>query len=358
MAELLATTEGRSGDEAVTWNGLTVSLSAMLGLGLGEYRLHGRDVAKALDRPWPITPDDARRPRLVLASALPLLPLLVDPSTTADVRAAYDLRVRGGPQVGVVIRDGRLTVGADDGPVDCHVSAEPVALLLVSYGRRSQWVPGAHGQAARVGSQAVARAAADQLPRHAVALPAGGRCRAADRPAGQWPPLRWQAGDVPSSRRRPRNVRRCLPVAWAAQGGAAGGTMSWEMVDEGWGRKAVDFATVAEPSSCREYVFVHSRLGLGAGDRVLDVACGSGLAIELARMRGAWSSGIDASPRLVAIARFRNPESDIRVGDMQRAAVGRRAASMRRRASAASGAPPRRRWRRSGGSCVRVDGSR
>ena len=142
-AELLATTEGRSGDEAVTWNGLTVTLSAMLGLGLGEYRLHGRDVAKALDRPWPITPDDAR---LVLASALPLLPLLVDPSTTADVRASYDLRVRGGPQVGVVIRDGRLTVGAGDGPVDCHVSAEPVALLLVSYGRRSQWVPALTGK--------------------------------------------------------------------------------------------------------------------------------------------------------------------------------------------------------------------
>ena len=136
--ELLATTEGRSGDEAVTWNGLTVTLSAMLGLGLGEYRLHGRDVAMALDRPWPITQDDAR---LVLASALPLLPLLVDPAASANARAAYDLRVRGGPQVGVVIRDGRLTVGADDGPVDCHVSAEPVALLLVSYGRRSQWIP-------------------------------------------------------------------------------------------------------------------------------------------------------------------------------------------------------------------------
>ena len=58
--------------------------------------------------------------------------------------------------------------------------------------------------------------------------------------------------------------------------------MSWEMVDEGWGRKAVDFSTVAEPSSCREYVFVHTRLGLGPEDRVLDVACGSGLAIELA----------------------------------------------------------------------------
>jgi SAM-dependent methyltransferase len=88
------------------------------------------------------------------------------------------------------------------------------------------------------------------------------------------------------------------------------------MVDEGWGRKAVDFSTLAEPSCCREYVFVHSRLGLGAEDRVLDVACGSGLAIELARMRGATCDGIDASRRLVAIARHRNPDSDVRVGDM------------------------------------------
>ncbi|MEY2522095.1 MAG: hypothetical protein QOJ66_660 [Ilumatobacteraceae bacterium] len=88
------------------------------------------------------------------------------------------------------------------------------------------------------------------------------------------------------------------------------------MVDEGWGRRAVDFATFTEPSSCREYVFVHSRLGVGPEDRLLDVACGSGLALELARMRGAECAGIDASKRLVEIARDRNPGSDVRVGDM------------------------------------------
>ena len=90
----------------------------------------------------------------------------------------------------------------------------------------------------------------------------------------------------------------------------------WVTVDEGWGRKAVDFATLTEPSNCREYVAMHHRLGVDAGDRLLDVACGSGLAIELARLRGAACSGIDASPRLVAVARDRNPECDIRVGDM------------------------------------------
>jgi SAM-dependent methyltransferase len=94
------------------------------------------------------------------------------------------------------------------------------------------------------------------------------------------------------------------------------GIPQWTLVDEGWGRKAVDFATLSEPGNCREYVALHHRLGVDAGDRLLDVACGSGLAIELARLRGAIGSGIDASPRLVAVARDRSPGSDIRVGDM------------------------------------------
>ena len=94
------------------------------------------------------------------------------------------------------------------------------------------------------------------------------------------------------------------------------GSPQWVVVDEGWGRKAADFATLSEPANCREYVAVHHRLGVDAGDRLLDVACGSGLAIELARLRGAVCSGIDASARLVAVARDRNPGCDIRVGDM------------------------------------------
>jgi 2-polyprenyl-3-methyl-5-hydroxy-6-metoxy-1,4-benzoquinol methylase len=98
--------------------------------------------------------------------------------------------------------------------------------------------------------------------------------------------------------------------------GANAGLPAWKLVDEGWGRKAADFSTLSEPSNCREYVALHHHLGVGGGDGLLDVACGSGLAIELARLRGARCAGIDASPRLVAIARYRNPDADIRVGDM------------------------------------------
>lgn len=94
------------------------------------------------------------------------------------------------------------------------------------------------------------------------------------------------------------------------------GPSNWELVDEGWGRKAVDFATLSEPGNCREYIAIHHRLDVRDGDRLLDVACGAGLSLELARIRGAECAGVDASPRLVAVAQDRNPDADIRVGDM------------------------------------------
>jgi uncharacterized peroxidase-related enzyme len=92
---------------------------------------------------------------------------------------------------------------------------------------------------------------------------------------------------------------------------------AWHEVDEGWGRNAVDFATFCEPSNSREYVALHHHLGIRPGDRLLDLACGAGLSVELATVVGATCAGIDASPRLIAVARDRNPAADLRVGDMQ-----------------------------------------
>ncbi len=93
-------------------------------------------------------------------------------------------------------------------------------------------------------------------------------------------------------------------------------TAQWLTVDEGWGRRAVDFAALLEPAACREYVAMHQHLGVGHGDQLLDIACGSGLAMELATIRGAAVAGIDASPRLIAVARDRVPDADVRIGDM------------------------------------------
>lgn len=98
--------------------------------------------------------------------------------------------------------------------------------------------------------------------------------------------------------------------------GDHGHMAQWETVDAGWGRLAGDFATLSEPSNVREYLGLHQALDVRAGDRLLDLACGAGLALELAALRGATVAGIDASPRLVAVARDRTPEGDVRIGDM------------------------------------------
>jgi SAM-dependent methyltransferase len=90
----------------------------------------------------------------------------------------------------------------------------------------------------------------------------------------------------------------------------------WQMVDEGWGRRAPDFAALIEPAAVREYLDVHRRLDIGPGTRLLDMACGAGLALELARLQGAEVAGVDASQRLVDVARLRNPGSRVVVGDM------------------------------------------
>lgn len=95
------------------------------------------------------------------------------------------------------------------------------------------------------------------------------------------------------------------------------GVPQWQLVDEGWGRRGPDFAALSEPANCREYVALHHRLGVDTGDRLLDVACGAGLAIELAEIRGAACAGIDASPRLLEVARLRSDRADLRLGDMR-----------------------------------------
>ena len=82
-----------------------------------------------------------------------------------------------------------------------------------------------------------------------------------------------------------------------------GAAHDWRMVDEGWGRRAVDFATLSEPANCREYVALHQHLDVRAGDRLLDVACGAGLAVELAAARGATVANVGvAGNGVVAVA--------------------------------------------------------
>ena len=90
----------------------------------------------------------------------------------------------------------------------------------------------------------------------------------------------------------------------------------WREAGEAWGDRATDWAYLWEPYARSANQAVFDQLAVADGTRLLDIACGSGFAAHLASERGAAVSGIDASEALVAIARARTPEGDLRVGDM------------------------------------------
>jgi hypothetical protein len=93
-------------------------------------------------------------------------------------------------------------------------------------------------------------------------------------------------------------------------------THDWQEAGQAWGARATDWAYLWEPYARAANQVVFDRLAVADGTRLLDIACGSGFAAHLASERGAAVSGIDASERLVTIARARTPNGDFRVGDM------------------------------------------
>lgn len=83
-----------------------------------------------------------------------------------------------------------------------------------------------------------------------------------------------------------------------------------------WGARPYDWASVEEQQRpCYDKAI--ETLGIGPGQRVLDVGCGSGVFLEAAAACGAHVAGIDAAETLLAIARSRVPEADLRRGDLQ-----------------------------------------
>jgi SAM-dependent methyltransferase len=80
----------------------------------------------------------------------------------------------------------------------------------------------------------------------------------------------------------------------------------WEATQRGlWGQRPEDWATLAEPQNLGLIDSALDGAQVGRGTRLLDVGCGSGLALQRAAARGAEVSGIDLSPSLLSIARRR-----------------------------------------------------
>src|SRR6266566_1238821 len=83
-----------------------------------------------------------------------------------------------------------------------------------------------------------------------------------------------------------------------------------------WGARPADRA-LSEDQQLPTYEAALARTGLERGWRVLDVGCGVGAFLELVADRGGEPHGIDASEALIAFARTRLPQADLRVGEME-----------------------------------------
>jgi SAM-dependent methyltransferase len=84
-----------------------------------------------------------------------------------------------------------------------------------------------------------------------------------------------------------------------------------------WGTDPQAWADLSEAHNTPLFEAVLDAAGVGLGTRVLDVGCGSGLALVLAGQRGAVTTGLDVSPGLLRVARDRLPDADLRDGDME-----------------------------------------
>ena len=84
-----------------------------------------------------------------------------------------------------------------------------------------------------------------------------------------------------------------------------------------WGAKADEWSELTEPGQVPFYEAVFDALAIGPSTQLLDVGCGAGLAMQLATKRSATVSGLDASEGLIAVARRRNPDADIRLGELE-----------------------------------------
>jgi uncharacterized protein (TIGR03083 family) len=118
-------------------NGLVLSPSVMTSLLLGEQVIHGLDIARAARKRWDIAESDAL---LVLPGVLTVAPRYLRQSA-ASARVSFELRIRGAQPYRMAVDRGSAVVTHASQKADCVIAADPVAFLLLGYGRTSQWSP-------------------------------------------------------------------------------------------------------------------------------------------------------------------------------------------------------------------------
>ena len=118
-----------AGDNAMT-------LANLVGTLLGEVILHGYDIAQTTGKRLTIDPEAARQ---AVYATTATLPLAVNEETTRDLDVRLEMRIRGGERFTIHLDHGAARTEPATGRADLFMSSDPVAYLLVGFGRTSPW---------------------------------------------------------------------------------------------------------------------------------------------------------------------------------------------------------------------------
>jgi uncharacterized protein (TIGR03083 family) len=112
--------------------GVIVDRAAALSNLLGEFLVHGRDLATAARRPWPIEPLDAR---LILNGVMQIVPAYANRKATGELH--LQLRVPGARRWALCFAEGRVTSrpAQDSDRPDVVLRAPADVLMLALYSR-------------------------------------------------------------------------------------------------------------------------------------------------------------------------------------------------------------------------------
>lgn len=94
---------------------------------------------------------------------------------------------------------------------------------------------------------------------------------------------------------------------------AAGGAERWGPL---WGARPHDWA-LSEDMQRPTYEEALRHIALEPEEKVLDIGCGTGAFLRIVAERGGVPHGLDASETLIAFARTRLPDADLRRGEME-----------------------------------------
>lgn len=143
-ADYITALDAIEGDPMIPWASLKVPVSAAVSVELAESLIHGYDIAQSQGQPWKIDP---ARAALSSRGLSPVVESYVDEEAAKGFSATFDVRMRGHSRLHYVFDNGTLTIEEPAGrKADVHISADPVAFMLVGYGRISQWGPIATGK--------------------------------------------------------------------------------------------------------------------------------------------------------------------------------------------------------------------